>query len=358
MASKQQDGYQAESGNDEDMHGALNTQNAQRKRDVAARFLSLTFLLSFAAGIFLVLGGGRAVSSGDSASMGLERPGIAVLDVSGPIDFNEESSFLGTGTMGAAAIAEHIRTLSANALVRGLVVRINSPGGSIGATQEIYNALKRFREGGKPVVVSMADVAASGGYYIASAASSIYANPGTITGSIGVIMTSPNLGGLYDWAQIEWNVIKSGRFKDILSPFRRMTEEERSLLGAMVKDAYEQFFDAVHTSREISREKLESLAEGQVFSGRQAFAEGLVDELGDFEDALLAAARLAGIEGRPHVIREKQSFGLLDLLSLGMSLAARGTPGLPLPGLAHIGKQISLPPLAYLMPGALSGVLK
>jgi protease-4 len=325
-----------------------------QKRDLTARFLAGAFLLSFAAGLILVLGGGRAGSFGDSGASGPERPGIAVLDITGIIDFNDERSFLGTGARGAASLAESIRTLSENRLVRGLVVRVNSPGGSIAATQEIYNALKRFREGGKPVVVSMGDVAASGGYYIAAAATRIYANPGTITGSIGVIITSPNLGGLYNWAQIEWNVIKSGRYKDILSPFRRMTEDERSLLIDMVKDAYEQFFSAVHTSREITREKLESLAQGQVFSGRQAFAEGLVDELGDFEDALLEAAQLAGIQGRPNVIREKQSFGLLDFLGMGSSLA-RGGRGFTLPGLGHIERQASLPPLAYLMPWALAG---
>ncbi|MDR2733303.1 MAG: signal peptide peptidase SppA [Spirochaetota bacterium] len=323
----------------------------QRKRDTAARLLAFAFFLSFAAGLILVLGGERGSVSGDSAALGPERPGIAVFDINGAISFDEQRSFMGFGQRGAASIAETIRHFSENKLVRGLVLRINSPGGSVAATQEIYNAVKRFRESGKPVVVSMGDVAASGGYYVACAASSIFANPGSITGSIGVIMSAPNLSGLYDWAHIEWNVIKSGRFKDIMSPFRAMTEEERKLLGEMIQDAYLQFFDAVHGSREITREKLESLAQGQVFSGRQALAEGLIDDVGDFEAALLEAAKLAGIAGRPYLIYEKQSYNLLDLLGMGAALA-RGEPRSLLPGLDRIGRQSILPPLAYLMPGA------
>jgi len=324
----------------------------QRTRDTAARLLALAFFLSFVAGLILVLSGDRGGASGDSAAFGSERPGIAVLDIDGVISFDEQRNFMGFGQRGAASIAEAIRHFSENKLVRGLVLRVNSPGGSVAATQEIYNAVKRFREGGKPVVVSMGDVAASGGYYVACAATSIFANPGSITGSIGVIMSSPNLSGLYDWVRIEWNVIKSGRFKDIMSPLRSMTEEERRLLREMVQDAYLQFFDAVHGSREITREKLEDLAQGQVFSGRQAQQEGLIDEVGDFEAALSEAAKLAGISGRPYLIYEKQSYTLLDILGMGVSLA-RAEPRSLLPGLDRIaGRQSVMPPLAYLMPGA------
>jgi protease IV len=323
----------------------------QRTRDTAARLLALAFFLSFVAGLILVLSGDRGSVSGDSAGLGPERPGIAVFDINGVISFDEQRNFMGLGQRGAASIAEAIRHFSENKLVRGLVLRVNSPGGSVAATQEIYNAVKRFREGGKPVVVSMGDVAASGGYYVACAATSIFANPGSITGSIGVIMSSPNLSGLYDWVHIQWNVIKSGRFKDIMSPLRTMTEEERKLLSEMVQDAYLQFFDAVHGSREITREKLENLAQGQVFSGRQAQQEGLIDEVGDFEAALAEAAKLAGISGRPYLIYEKQSYSLLDILGMGVSLA-RAEPRSLLPGLDRIARQSAMPPLAYLMPGA------
>jgi len=315
----------------------------QPRRDLTARLLALCFFLSFVAGLVLILGGGEAGVYGELASSGIDRPGIAVIDISGAIGFDDDPNPFGTGMRGASSIAESIRLFSENRLVRGLVLRINSPGGTIAATQEVYNAVKRFREGGKPVVVSMGDVAASGGYYIACAASRIFANPGSITGSIGVIMRSPNLKGLYDLIKIDWNVIKSGRFKDIMSEHRAMTDEERALLGDMVQDSYEQFFGAVHTSREITREKLEELAQGQVFSGRQAQKEGLVDELGDFEDALLSAADLAGIRGRPSVIRERLGNTLLDFLGIGAALS-KAMPSLPIPS-----RQAALP--AYLMPG-------
>ena len=322
------------------------------RRDRSARFLGFSFLLCFAAGLFLVFGGEdrAAVVAGE----GPERPGIAVLDIGGVIDYSGEQGFLGN-QRGAMATVESIRRLSENRLVRGLVLRVNSPGGSIGATQEIYNALRRFREAGKPVVVSMGDVAASGGYYIACAANRIFANPGTMTGSIGVIMSAPDLTGLYEWAKIEWNVIKSGRFKDIMSPSRHMTDDERAMLLAMVQDAYGQFFDAVRTSREIAKEKLENLAQGQIFSGHQAKTEGLVDVLGDFEAALLAAGKLAQIKGRPYVIRERHQGNLMELLGMmGQALAAPRIsllPGLDRGALA--GALQGMPRVAYLLPGIL-----
>jgi protease-4 len=329
----------------EDQTLPMGPSGSEKKRNIVLTLCTMAFFLSFLAGMLLVLRGegGPAVSvAGDGA----ERPGIAVLDIEGVIEYSSHQGFMQTGGRGAPALVETIRRLGENPLVRGLVVRINSPGGSIGATQEVYLALRRFRESKKPVVISMGDVAASGGYYIACAADSIYANAGTMTGSIGVIMSAPDMHGLYEWAQINWNVIKSGRFKDILSPFRGMTDEERQLLTGMVQDAYAQFFDAVHTSRSIEKVKLENLAQGQIFSGRQAKEAGLVDEIGDFESALLAAGKLAGLPGRPHVIREKGPTGLMDLLGLAVNnLAASRTFVIP-------GLQRGLPAIAYCMPGA------
>lgn len=316
------------------------------------RFLflcTLGFFLAFLAGLLLVLRGEGEVSLAMTGE-GPDRPGIAVLDIEGVIEYAPQQGFMNLGGKGTPALVETIRLLAENPLVQGLVVRINSPGGSIGATQELYHALRRFRETGKPVVASMGDMAASGGYYVACAANSIHANAGTITGSIGVIMSAPDMHGLYEWARISWNVIRSGRFKDTLAPWREMTNEERHLLQEMVQDAYRQFFDVVHTARSIEKARLEELAQGQVFSGSQAKARGLVDEVGDFESALLAAGKLAGINGRPHVIHEKGNPGILELLGLAArNLAAPHV--ISLPGVSAAGLKGG-PIIAYLMPGA------
>lgn len=328
----------------------IDTALSGRRHERLLFLCTLGFLLSFLAGLLLVLRGESDIPAGMTAE-GPDRPGIAVLDIEGVIEYSPQQGFMNAGGRGAPAVVETIRRMAENHLVRGLVVRINSPGGSIGATQELYHALRRFRDTGKPVVASMGDVAASGGYYIACAANSIHANAGTITGSIGVIMSAPDMHGLYEWARINWNVIKSGRFKDILSPFRGMTDEERQLLQGMVQDAYTQFFDVVHTARSIEKATLEDLAQGQVFSGSQARARGLVDEVGDFESALLAAGKLAGISGRPHVIREKGSPGIMELLGLAArNLAAPHV--ISLPGLSPAGARGGTV-IAYLMPGVL-----
>ncbi len=318
------------------------------RQDRPLVLLAVAFFLSFLAGMFLVLRGEGMTGSALPGS-GPEQPGIAVIDIEGVIQYASQQGFMNPGGAGAPVVVETVRRMGENPLVRGLVVRINSPGGSIGATQEIYHALRRFRESGKPVVVSMGDVAASGGYYIACAANSIFANGGTMTGSIGVIMSSPDMHGLYEWARINWNVIKSGRFKDILSPWRGMTDEERQLLSDTVLDAFSQFFEVVHTARTIEKAKLEGLAQGQVFSGNQAREQGLVDEVGDFEAALLAAGKLAGLKGRPHVIRQKEQAGIMELLGLAVrNLATPRT--ITIAGLGVTG-DAGTPVIAYLMPG-------
>ncbi|PKM82292.1 MAG: signal peptide peptidase SppA, partial [Firmicutes bacterium HGW-Firmicutes-13] len=170
------------------------------------------------------------------------------------------------------------------------------PGGSAAASQEINSEIKKLREEGKVVVVSMADVAASGGYYIAAAADKILANPGTTTGSIGVIMQVTNLEELYEKIGMEIETIKSGEQKDIGNPARPMTEEERSILQSISNDIYDQFVDAVAEGRNLSRERVLELADGRIFTGRQAFELDLIDELGDLYDAVEKAAELAGLD--------------------------------------------------------------
>jgi len=285
------------------------------RRDLAGMLFGGGFLLSSVAALVMLFqepGGSGDRQVGSDIAGG---PGIAVVDIRGLITVSRQSGFGGI-SKGIARPVESIRKLAKAPLVKGLVVRIDSPGGAVAASQELYNAIRRFRKSGKPVVASFGDVAASGGYYAACAASRIVANPGSTTGSIGVILVAPDMKGLYDWVRIKWNVIKSGRFKDILSPYRSMTAGERVYLRQMVMDSYRQFFDAVHKGRKITRARLVTLAQGQVFTGRQAQKLGLVDELGDLEHALLLAGRLAGIAGRPRVIRIRTRPGLGDLLGL------------------------------------------
>lgn len=198
--------------------------------------------------------------------------------------------------------------------VKAIVVRIDSPGGAVAASQEIFNAIKRNREN-VPIVVSMGNVAASGGYYAALGADSIVANPGTTTGSIGVIAQLTLFYELMDKIGVKQESIKSGAFKDTGSPFRPISPEERKYLQGWVDDTYEQFIEAVSAERNLPLEDVRKIADGRIFTGRQALALGLVDTLGDFDDAVNIAGKMGGIEGRPHIIEKKKTkLTLFDLL--------------------------------------------
>jgi len=186
--------------------------------------------------------------------------------------------------------------------VRAIVLRINSPGGTIGACQEIVEEIMKCKEEGIPVVASLGDVAASGGYYIASVADAIYLNPGTITGSIGVIMGSSNWEELLEKIGIKPDVVKSGKYKDMGAYYREMTGEERELLQEMIDDAYGQFLKTVADGRNIPMEKLKALAQGQVFTGAQAMKNGLADKSGNLNAAIDAAKAMAGIKGPVKIV--------------------------------------------------------
>jgi len=218
-----------------------------------------------------------------------------------------------------------------NPLVRAVVVRINSPGGVVGPTQELYRSLQRLREAGKPVVASLGAVAASGGYYVAVAADSIYANPGTLTGSIGVIMQMANLENLMKKVGVDYVVIKAGQFKDLGNVSRPMTPEERRVLQALLDDVHRQFIDAVAEGRKLERGRVVQFADGRVFSGAQAKSLAMVDELGGLEEAINAAAKLAGLEIPPRVILPRRRFSVMDLLrsQFGLVNTAGIVPALP-----------------------------
>lgn len=195
--------------------------------------------------------------------------------------------------------------------VKAVVVYINSPGGGVAASQALYHAVRELRSA-KPVVASMASVAASGGYYVACGADSIVAQEGTLTGSIGVIATFLRTEDLYRKIGLDVTVLKSGRWKDVGSPYREMTPEEREYLGRILDSSYEQFLRAVSDGRGISLDEARRLAEGRLYTGEQALASGLVDRMGSYQDAIDLAAEMGGIEGRPRIIRRRVHRSLLE----------------------------------------------
>ncbi|MGH7167575.1 MAG: signal peptide peptidase SppA [Nitrospiraceae bacterium] len=199
--------------------------------------------------------------------------------------------------------------------VKAIVLRIDSPGGGVVPSQEIHDAVMRVRnKQNKAVVASMGTVAASGGYYIAAATDRIIANPGTLTGSIGVIMELANLEGLLKKIGVENVVVKSGRHKDIGSPFRKMSDEDRRILQSVMDDVHTQFIEAVAEGRSLDVSDVQPLADGRIFTGRQAKDIKLVDELGDLDDAIRLAADLAGIEGEPKVVEPRKRFSVRELI--------------------------------------------
>jgi protease-4 len=198
-----------------------------------------------------------------------------------------------------------IRSLRFDNSIAGVIVRIDSPGGAVAPSQEIYREMLRFRETSKPLVVSMGTVAASGGYYIASPGTKIFADPGTLTGSIGVIFTLPLFEELAKKVGIEFRVFTAGKMKDIGSPYRRMTEDEKKFIDELLKDTHEQFIDDVAAGRGMSRDSIARYADGRVFTGRQALSVHLIDTLGGYEDALDWLRKSTGLSKDANIVERK-----------------------------------------------------
>lgn len=225
---------------------------------------------------------------------------VALVRVEGPI-FDADN------------IVEEIKEYTENVSVKAIVLRIDSPGGAVVPSQEIYEEIKSAAAK-KKVVASMGSMAASGGYYIASPVSKIIANPGTITGSIGVILEIPNVEGLMNKIGVTSQVIKSGKHKDIGSAFRGMREEEKKILQGVMDNVHAQFIKAVSDGRNMDIEKVRKIADGRIFTGEQALEQGLVDELGTLEDAILIAAEMVGIKGKPVVLKKEERFSFIEML--------------------------------------------
>jgi protease-4 len=214
----------------------------------------------------------------------------------------------------AKPIISQLKKFRKNEDIKAIVLRVDSPGGGVGPSQEIYSEVKKTtRE--KKVVASMGAIAASGGYYVAAAADHLMANPGTITGSIGVVMEFANVEELFRKIGVSAYVIKSGEYKDVGSPLRKMTPEERKLLQGFIDDVHQQFVTAVAEGRKMPEEQIWAIADGRILSGAQAQKLGLLDSLGNIEDAIALAAELGGIKGEPSVVYgEKRKFSVLEFI--------------------------------------------
>ncbi len=223
------------------------------------------------------------------------------------VELNEE-------IVGSQHIVQQIKRYRENTGVRAIVLRIESPGGGVSASQEIYEEVKKTREYGKPIVVSMGSVAASGGYYIAVGASRIVANPGSITGSIGVISQFMHVNQLLDKIGVTSTTIKSGQMKDAGSPFRSSTAEDKKYFQEMIDDIHDQFVTTVAVERKLEKTLVKKYADGRVFTGRKAYELKLIDTLGTYQDAIKIAAQLGEIYGTPRVIKERKRERFSDMV--------------------------------------------
>jgi protease-4 len=276
-----------------------------------------------------VAGGGAVLVLLEGDLFG-EEAHVAEIPVYGQI-MMRGSGGLFTGSVASAVdVVKQLERARTNSGAKVVLLRVDSPGGSVNASREIWLAVKRVQEAGKPVVVFFEETAASGGYYISAPADYIIAMPGTITGSIGVIAVIPNLSELYDKIGVDYTVIKSGPYKDMLSPDRPLTEDERRLMEQIITEIYQEFVRVVAEGRQMPEEEVRRLADGRIYTGRQAEELGLVDGLGGYRDAVAKAGELAGLGPEPKVVEYRRAPGFFEQLA-GMVAARLGLDALPVP---------------------------
>ena len=242
---------------------------------------------------------------------------VAVINLEGVIMEGEQSIFMADG-YNHKNLLKMIRDAGEDPTVAGIILKINSPGGAVGPTAEIHRTIVEIQEEyEKPIYVSMGSMAASGGYYVAAPADKIFAEPATITGSIGVIMENVNFAGLAEKYGISFNTIKSGKHKDIMSSNRDMTEEEREILQSIVDEMFDEFVQVIVDGRNMDEATVRKLADGRIYTGKQAKEVNLVDEVGTFDDALAALKSDHDLEGA-QVIQYTDSLGFFS--NLGVTL--------------------------------------
>ena len=293
-------------------------------------WIFLAFVLGFSLPVCSCAGSGflmmstvsRWISDPSMASSGLG-DAIAVIRLDGTIASTPADSFSLEG-ISPQNVQNMLQTAAENPDIKAVVVRINSPGGSVVASDEIYHAFLDFE---KPIVVWMDEIAASGGYYISCGADYTFAHPDTLTGSIGVISQFINAEDLLEDIGVDVMVITTGPYKDTGSMFREMTSEERTLWEAIITETYDGFVEVVAEARGMTTEEVQELADGRIYTGRQALSHGLVDAVGTSEDAIAKAAELGGIEGEPRIIELKTTPGFSDLLR-GVQGHLSGMPSL------------------------------
>ena len=262
----------------------------------STKWFLIIFGILVAVGIgFIALIYGITASFGDRTEVVTTGYGskIAVVELEGVITSSEN-------------IVRQLKKYREDSAIRGILLRVDSPGGGVVASQEIYEEVRRTRDSGKPIVVSMGALAASGGYYVSCGASRLVANPGTLTGSIGVISEFLQLKEALDKLGVSVKTIKSGRLKDSGSSTRKMTEEDEKYFQGLMDDVYRQFIAVVERERHLDHDLVVRIADGRVFTGQQALRNGLVDTLGTYEDAIRITAKLSGISGEPAIVKERK----------------------------------------------------
>lgn len=272
-------------------------------------FFVLFFILAYAAVFLLLFGRGMK-----RISWGAEK--VALIRIEGTISADRSQSGANPEN-----IIDQLRQAEEDGGVKAILLRINSPGGTAAASQEIYQELNRVK---KPVVASIGDIGASGAYWIACGADEIMASPASDVGSIGVIMAIPNLTELFKKVGIKYIVISKGKYKDLGNPARPLTEEEREILSEQAEIVYKQFIEAVAESRKLSREEVEKLATGLAFLGEEAKDMGLIDELGNFHDAVELAGKRGKIEGEPELVEYAAPSFFENLSSLLLKMRQPG----------------------------------
>ena len=268
----------------------------KRKRTLVGLGVIVCLMVFFFAVLFFI---GRYIGRPGSARFAFGDK-IAIVEVKGVI---AQSS----------GIIEELHQYEGDEGVKAIILRIDSPGGGVGPSQEIHREILKVKSK-KKVITSMGSVAASGGYYIACASDLIVANPGTITGSIGVLMEFTNIEELFKKIGIKGVVLKSGEHKDIGSPFREMTPEEKKIVQDVIDNVHHQFIQAVVEGRKMDRAKVMQVADGRILTGEQAKQIGLVDQIGNLQDAIDIVAKMVDIEGKPNILYPKRRFSLWELL--------------------------------------------
>ncbi len=265
--------------------------------------IGIIIVLSFLFFLFIILIGLSGISTEEGTYFYSFGKKVAIIEIYGTINNSNE-------------VIRQLKKYAKDSSIPALVLDIDSPGGGVVPSQEIHEEVLKFKEDGKKVVASLRGLGASGGYYVACAADTIVANPGTLTGSIGVIFEFPVIQELFKKIGLRFEVVKRGELKEVGTWNRPMTKEERDLLQSVIDDTYDQFVKVVVEGRRLDQEKVLELADGRVFTGRQAKDLGLIDELGDLEDAIKIAGKMGGIEGVPKTIREKpKKVTVIDILT-------------------------------------------